>query len=189
MPDHFVVPLQIRRKEESMAVSWDAIAAERDYLLRWARRWTVPEEAEDLVHEALLQAFEASQTFVPQEGAEQESMRAWLRTILYHRCCSLWRRQALGRICRLSDVVDDAVDPAVVAAEGGWQDPMDRLDALLDVVQALRALSPGLRQVVLQQWGVSSWPARSLACSDSVRALERARRSVRRLLQEGRRVR
>jgi RNA polymerase sigma-70 factor (ECF subfamily) len=92
----------------ALPVSWTELAAERAYLVRFARRRLLdPALAEDLVHDV----FEAVASGRAQFGA-RASLRSWLVAILKHKIVDLVRERA-GHDS-LDAMTDSAGDEAAV---------------------------------------------------------------------------
>ena len=113
-----------------------------DALYGFALKLTrAPDDAEDLVSETVLRAFERWHQFQPGTNS-----RAWLFTILYHLFVSRRRRQSVREVPAAGD------DGRVVHEVVGEADPEGRFyDSLLDeeVVRAVDALPEEYRAAVV----------------------------------------
>jgi RNA polymerase sigma-70 factor (ECF subfamily) len=121
----------VSETERLDVTSFDAwVAPHRAVLLALAWREVGPVVAEDVVQACLLRAWQRWSTFDPSRG----SARAWLVGILLDRA-----RRHRTRNLRRADPWPDS------ASDAGTADPLQRLD----VEQAVRALAPRQREVVV----------------------------------------
>ena len=96
-------------------------------LRRYARSLAGDEaDAEDLVHDALVRAYERRRTFRP--GG---NLRAWLLSVLHNTFVSSWRsrRAELARIAGATELADPRIGPS-----------QDGAVRLVELMQAFRAL-------------------------------------------------
>jgi RNA polymerase sigma-70 factor, ECF subfamily len=96
-------------------------------LRRYARSLAGDEaDAEDLVHDALVRAYERRRTFRP--GG---NLRAWLLSVLHNAFVSSWRgrRAELARIAGAAELADPRIGPS-----------QDGAVRLVELMQAFRAL-------------------------------------------------
>ena len=96
---------------------WQALAAERPFLLRLARLQLGSQaDAEDAVQEALVGAARGWQGF-----AGVSSLRSWLTGILRHKIVDLLRSRRLQTCVDLADVTGDGGEfDALFTADGAW---------------------------------------------------------------------
>ena len=126
------------------AATQAAIAAQRGYLLRVARRQLRdPMLAEDVVHDALLAALQGARGF-----AGRSSLRTWLTSILHHRVADALRHRQREREISVEPATADdwggaAADDDSAAFEVDHRDPA----RLLEARQAVSALAQGLRRL------------------------------------------
>lgn len=126
------------------AAAQAAIAAQRGYLLRVARRQLRdPMLAEDVVHDALLAALQGAGGF-----AGRSSLRTWLTSILNHRVADALRSQHREREISVEPATADdwrpeGMDDEAAVFEVDHRDPA----RLLEARQAVAALARGLQQL------------------------------------------
>jgi RNA polymerase sigma-70 factor (ECF subfamily) len=136
------------RKEEFQSL----VLSHRVLLTRTARGLTRnPEDAEDLVQETLLCAFNSFGSY-----AQRGCVTAWLRAILRNRFLNAYRKKTNGPQAVSLEAITDPVlrdDIAYGSARGAStaspeQSVLDRMEAAA-VLRALAALAPEFRDVVV----------------------------------------
>lgn len=101
-----------------------------------------PEDAEEVVSDVFLQAWEQAAGFCPERGA----VMAWLLTLTWSRAVDKQRR---GRRQRLEQPLHpDGTDESYTPGETNPADVLDRLGNTQAVQRAFRALSPAQRSVI-----------------------------------------
>lgn len=101
-----------------------------------------PQDAEEVVSDVFLQAWEQAAGFCPERGA----VMAWLLTLAWSRAVD---RQRRGRRQRLEQPLHpEGRDDAYTPGEDPAADVLDRLGNTQAVQRALRALSPAQRTVI-----------------------------------------
>lgn len=101
-----------------------------------------PQDAEEVVSDVFLQAWEQAAGFCPERGA----VMAWLLTLTWSRAVDKQRR---GRRQRLEQPLHpDGMDESYVPGEANPADVLDRLGNTQAVQHAFRALSPAQRTVI-----------------------------------------
>lgn len=102
----------------------------------------LPQDAEEVVSDVFLQAWEQAAGFCPERGA----VMAWLLTLTWSRAMDKQRR---GRRQRLEQPLHpDGADEAYTPGESNPSDVLDRLGNTQAVQHAFRALSPAQRTVI-----------------------------------------
>lgn len=94
--------------------------------------------AQDAVQEAFLAVWRHAQQFDPQRG----TLRAWLLTVVHHRCITVLRGR---RSSALEDPLDE--ESAVTGSDEVWERVARGLDAL-DIQRAMTGLPEEQREVV-----------------------------------------
>ena len=118
------------------------VTPEVPVLLRVARRLTGnPQDAEDAVQETLIRAYRAIDRF------DGRHPRAWLLTILRNAISNMYRRKRP----HLVDSPEEMLQVPAAGADGRNGTEERVLDGVVEVeiVEALRALSPSFREVVV----------------------------------------
>jgi RNA polymerase sigma-70 factor (ECF subfamily) len=101
-----------------------------------------PEDAEEVVGDVFLQAWEQAAGFCPERGA----VMAWLLTLTWSRAVD---RQRRGRRQRLEQPLHpEAADETYRPGEDNPHDVLDRLGNTQSVLRAFRALTPAQRTVI-----------------------------------------
>ncbi|HEX4854629.1 sigma-70 family RNA polymerase sigma factor [Arenimonas sp.] len=101
-----------------------------------------PQDAEEVVSDVFLQAWEQAAGFCPERGA----VMAWLLTLTWSRAVDKQRR---GRRQRLEQPLHpDGLDESYTPGEANPADVLDRLGNTQAVQHAFRALSPAQRSVI-----------------------------------------
>lgn len=101
-----------------------------------------PQDAEEVVSDVFLQAWDQAVGFCPERGA----VMAWLLTLTWSRAVDKQRR---GRRQRLEQPLHpDGLDDAYTPGESNPSDVLDRLGNTQAVQAAFRALTPAQRTVI-----------------------------------------
>jgi RNA polymerase sigma-70 factor (ECF subfamily) len=106
-----------------------------------------PQDAEDVVQEALVYAFRNLRHFDPARGA----FRTWLYTITVSRCRNARRRKWLPTL-RLSSIFGLGLEPSA-PEEQAPEAVYARLSAWETLEKALQTLSPRLREAIALRYG------------------------------------
>lgn len=105
------------------------------------------QDAEDVVQEVFVYVFRNLSRYDPERGA----FRTWLYTITISRCRNARRRKLLPMVA-LSDLLANGLDPAAPDDENPERATLRR-DAQRALGEALKTLSPRLREAVALRYG------------------------------------
>jgi RNA polymerase sigma-70 factor (ECF subfamily) len=129
----------------ALPVPWSSLAAERAYLVRFARRRLLdPALAEDLVHDVFEAVASGRAAF-----AGRSSLRSWLVAILRHKIVDLVReRSGHDSLEALSDVDGDAEPRELPCPLPRPDEVAEQRQRLARAMAGIRALPESLRRTV-----------------------------------------